>query len=85
VSGHVGRVSASGLTLRLWLSFRLAYALSWARAFPLAAAHLLVLRGEGWPAHYPALFGPAIAAVAVTAWTMGRPGIGDLLARGGPA
>jgi hypothetical protein len=63
------------------LSFRLAYALSWARAFPLAAAHLLVLRGEGWPAHYPALFGPAIAAVAVTAWTMGRPGIGDLLAR----
>src|SRR5271166_1217914 len=59
----------------------LAYALSWAWAFPLAAAHLVVLRGAGWPTHYPALFGPAIAAVVVTAWTMGRPGIRDLLAR----
>ena len=61
--------------------FALAYALSWSWAFPLAAAHLVVLRGEGWPTHYPALFGPAIAAVVVTAWTMGRPGIRDLLAR----
>jgi membrane protease YdiL (CAAX protease family) len=61
--------------------FALAYALSWSWAFPLAAAHLVVFRGEGWPTHYPALFGPAIAAVVVTAWTMGRPGIRDLLAR----
>jgi membrane protease YdiL (CAAX protease family) len=61
--------------------FALAFALSWLWVFPLAAAHLVVLRGEGWPTHYPALFGPAIAAVVVTAWTMGRPGIGDLLAR----
>jgi NAD(P)-dependent dehydrogenase (short-subunit alcohol dehydrogenase family) len=29
----------------------------------------------------PALLGPAVAAVLVTAWTMGRPGIHDLLAR----
>lgn len=61
--------------------FALAYALSWSWAFPLAAAHLVVLRGEGWPTHYPALLGPAIAAVVVTAWTIGRPGIRDLLAR----
>ena len=31
--------------------FALAYALSWAWAFPLAAAHLVVLRGAGWPTH----------------------------------
>lgn len=33
----------------------------------------MVRRGAGWPTHYPSLLGPAIAAVAVTAWTMGRP------------
>ena len=61
--------------------FALAYALSWSWAIPLAAAHLVVRRGGGWPTHYPALFGPAIAAVVVTAWIMGRPGVRDLLAR----
>jgi membrane protease YdiL (CAAX protease family) len=61
--------------------FALAYALSWAWAIPLAAAHLVVRQGQGWPTHYPALFGPAIAAVVVTACTMGRPGVRDLLAR----
>ena len=61
--------------------FTLAYALSWSWAIPLAAAHQIVRRGEGWPTHYPALLGQAIAAVVVTAWTMGRPGVRDLLAR----
>ena len=61
--------------------FVLAYALSWSWAIPLAAAHLVVRRGEGWPTHYPLLLAPAIAAVVVTAWTMGRPGVRDLLAR----
>jgi membrane protease YdiL (CAAX protease family) len=61
--------------------FALAYALSWSWAVPLAVAHLVVRRGGGWPTHYPALLGPAIAAVVVTAWTMGRPGVRDLLAR----
>ena len=61
--------------------FALAYALSWSWAIPLAAAHLVVRRGAGWPTHYPLLFGPAIAAVVVTAWTMGRPGVRDLLSR----
>jgi CAAX protease family protein len=61
--------------------FALAYGLSWSWLIPLAAAHQVVRRGEGWPTHCPALLGPAIAAVVVTAWTMGRPGVGDLLAR----
>jgi membrane protease YdiL (CAAX protease family) len=42
---------------------------------------MVVRRGEGWPTHLPALLGPAIAAVVVTAWTAGRPGVRDLLAR----
>ena len=61
--------------------FALAYALSWVWAIPLATSHLVVRRGEGWPTHYPLLLAPAIAAVAVTAWTMGRPGVRDLLTR----
>jgi hypothetical protein len=61
--------------------FVLAYALSWSWALSLAAAHQVVRRGAAWPTHYPSLLGPAIAAVAVTAWTMGRPGLRDLLAR----
>jgi uncharacterized protein len=61
--------------------FALAYALSWSWAIPLAAAREIVRRGVGWPTHYPLLLGPAIAAVVVTAWTMGRPGVRELLAR----
>jgi CAAX protease family protein len=61
--------------------FVLAYALSWSWVIPLVAAHEVVRRGGGWPTHLPALFGPAVAAVAVTAWTMGRPGVRDLGAR----
>jgi CAAX protease family protein len=48
---------------------------------PTGRADLVVRRGVGWPTHLPALLGPAIAAVVVTAWTMGRPGVRDLLAR----
>jgi uncharacterized protein len=61
--------------------FALAYMLSWSWAISLAATHQVVRRGSGWPTHYPSLLGPAIAAVVVTAWTMGRPGLRDLLAR----
>jgi uncharacterized protein len=61
--------------------FMLAYALSWAWLIPLAVTHLVVGRGAGWPTHFPALLGPAIAALVVTAWTMGRPGVRDLGAR----
>jgi membrane protease YdiL (CAAX protease family) len=61
--------------------FALAYALSWSWAIPLALAGDVVRRGTGWPTHYPALFGPAIAAIVVTAWSLGLPGVRDLLAR----
>ena len=61
--------------------FVLAYALSWSWVIPMAVAHEVVRRGVSWPTHLPALLGPAIAALAVTAWTMGRPGVRDLLAR----
>jgi CAAX protease family protein len=63
--------------------FALAYVLSWSWVVPLAAAHQVVHRGAGWPTHYPALFGPAMAAIIVTAWTVGRPGVRDLLSRMG--
>jgi membrane protease YdiL (CAAX protease family) len=61
--------------------FVLAYALSWAWVIPLAVSHLVVDRGQGWPTHYPALFGPAVAAVLVVAGTTGRRGIAQLLHR----
>jgi CAAX protease family protein len=61
--------------------FVLAYAISWSWTIPLAAAGQVVHRGVGWPTHYPALLGPAISAIVITAWSAGRPGVRDLLAR----
>ena len=84
VIGERQRAAAGGSRLdtrALVVFFVLAYALSWSWVIPLAAAHEVVRRGAGWPTHLPALLGPAIAAVAVTAWTMGRPGVRDLGAR----
>ena len=73
---------SSRLDVRALLVFAaLAYALSWSWLTPLAAAHEVVRRGAGWPTHLPALLGPAVAAVVVTAWTTGRPGLRDLGAR----
>lgn len=59
----------------------LAFALSWAWAWPLALSGALVSRGAGWPTHFPALAGPAVAAFLTTAWVSGRTGVKDLLAR----
>ena len=53
----------------------LAYALSWLWVIPLAADHLVVRRGIGWPTHLPALLGPAAAALVVLAWTIGGQGV----------
>jgi CAAX protease family protein len=79
---HRAARGGSGLDVRaLVVFFVLAYALSWSWVIPLAAAHEVVRRGVGWPTHLPALLGPAIAALVVTAWTMGRPGVRDLGAR----
>jgi uncharacterized protein len=59
----------------------LAYAISWAWMFPFVAAGDVVRKGVGWPTHFPALLGPAIAALVVTALVWGRAGVRDLLAR----
>jgi uncharacterized protein len=47
----------------------LAYGLSWLWLLPMAAGGLLVLQGQGWPTHFPALLGPMIAALLVAART----------------
>lgn len=47
----------------------LAYGLSWMWLLPMAAGGLLVLQGQGWPTHFPALLGPMIAALLVAART----------------
>ena len=59
----------------------LAYAVSWAWMFPFVAAGDVVRKGVGWPTHFPALLGPAVAAFVVTALVWGRAGVRDLLAR----
>jgi membrane protease YdiL (CAAX protease family) len=41
----------------------------------------VIEKGKGWPTHWPALFGPAVAAIVLTAWLSGRAGVLDLLAR----
>ena len=71
-------------TVRRWplASFVvLAYAVSWAWMFPFVAAGDVVKTGVGWPTHFPALVGPALAALVVTALVWGRAGVRDLLAR----
>lgn len=61
--------------------FVLAYAISWAWAIPLALTDQVVERGQGWPTHYPALLGPALAAVVVIAISTGTAGLRDLGSR----
>ena len=61
--------------------FVLSYALSWAWVIPFAATGRTVFQGQGWPTHFPSLVGPMLAAFVVTAWTIGRGGVRDLLRR----
>lgn len=61
--------------------FVLAYAISWAWAIPLVVTDQVLNRGQGWPTHYPALLGPAVAAVIVIAVTTGVSGLRDLGSR----
>ncbi len=61
--------------------FLLAYAISWGWSLTLVANGDIVRRGVGWPTASPALAGPAIAAVLVTAWISGRVGFADLARR----
>ena len=59
----------------------LAYAISWGWTIPIAVSGGVIEKGEGWPTHAPALLGPAIAAIVVTAWLQGRAGLADLRSR----
>jgi membrane protease YdiL (CAAX protease family) len=61
--------------------FILAYLISWGWSIPLLLQDQVVEQGRGWPTHFPALLGPLIAAVVVTAWTAGRSGLRDFLSR----
>jgi membrane protease YdiL (CAAX protease family) len=58
-----------------------AYVFSWAWMLPFVADGDVVKKGVGWPTHFPALLGPALAAFVVTAVLWGRAGVRDLLAR----
>src|SRR5438067_1329934 len=81
VTSAVGPLTGAK-TLWLLVSFvALAYAVSWGWAFPFVAAGDVVEKGVGWPTHFPALLGPALAALVVTALVWGRAGVRDLLAR----
>lgn len=59
----------------------LAYALSWSWLLAVGVAGGVVEPGTGWPTHFPALVGPLLAAVAVTALSDGRSGLRDLARR----
>jgi membrane protease YdiL (CAAX protease family) len=78
---HALRRPVAGSLGALAVFVVLAYAISWASTFPLAAAGEVIDKGRGWPTHAPALLGPALAALAVTAWLSGRAGLADLLSR----
>jgi membrane protease YdiL (CAAX protease family) len=65
----------------VWTYVVLAYALSWSWWVPMAVRGDVVRPGVGWPTHLPGLAGPAVAAVVVTAFIDGRPGLADLWAR----
>ena len=87
-AGHA--LHASSLSTRMTSAIRraplasfgeFAYAISWAWAFSLVAAGVVVKKGVGWPTHFPALLGPGLAAIVVTALVCGRIGVRDLLAR----
>ena len=61
--------------------YALTLAISWGWMLPFVLAGSVVNRGSGWPTHLPALMGPMIAAVVVTAWTKGARGVRDLAER----
>ena len=58
--------------------FVLAYMISWAWLITLALGDQTVEQGRGWPTHLPALMGPMLAAIIVTAVVYGATGLRDL-------
>ena len=59
----------------------LVYVLGWSWCVPLAVRGDVVRMGVGWPTHLPALVGPALAAIVVTAIVDGRAGLRALWTR----
>jgi len=53
----------------------------WGWMLPFVITGSIVHRGGGWPTHLPALAGPLIAAVLVTAWVQGTSGLRGLVRR----
>src|SRR4051812_36741589 len=58
--------------------FLLAWLLSWMWLIPLALGGRVVDPGGGWPTHFPALLGPALAALIVSAAAGGRAAVARL-------
>jgi membrane protease YdiL (CAAX protease family) len=70
----------AGVAAAAWF-FVLAYGFSWVWLVPIVLTGGVVVAGRGWPTHFPALLGPLIAAVVVTARCQGPVGIADLARR----
>jgi len=73
------RFGGGGSPTRLvvWF-FGLAYLISWVWLIPLALSGAVARQGRGWPTHLPALMGPMLAALIVTAVAYGPAGLRDL-------
>ncbi|HEX7660604.1 MAG TPA: type II CAAX endopeptidase family protein [Pseudonocardiaceae bacterium] len=76
-----GRWIGTVLRSRVTVFFLLAYAISWAWLVPWVIAGQSVRQGSGWPTHVPALLGPLLAALIMTAATTGRSGLRELAGR----
>lgn len=61
--------------------FVLAYAIAWAVWIPMALAGVRVYQGSAWPTHLFGLFGPVVAAVAITVLIARREGLREYLRR----
>lgn len=81
MKGARGKPVAATGQHRLWWYLALSFGFSWAWWVPMAVAGEVSQAGQGWPTHLVGLAGPALAAVAVTAWYDGRPGLLDLWRR----
>lgn len=73
-----GRRQRSGGVRPVVVYVALAWGLSWASLVPVLLAGGQIRPGIGWPTHLPALVGPAVAAVVVTATFAGRTGLREL-------
>ncbi|BCK56046.1 CPBP family intramembrane glutamic endopeptidase [Nocardia wallacei] len=80
-AGQLVASARAGVRRRLVCYFALACGLSWLWLVPLMVSGAVVHPGDGRPSHFPALIGPAVAAVVTAAVFDGRAGVGELLRR----